>query len=412
MKIISLERKRILGWKNIFVIILVLILVSLFLVWVYFSDYKENNDQSLLQVYKNIKEDRKSTRTNLLTTNKVKDIKRKYKMLYKSKKLTDDSGNLRKDVFNSEFKEDKYIFDTIVTNYSPAFNYDPSCILDVSNQDINDFYKIRLNKIDQLMGNRINSNNVESFSKERNEILEEASKMQEPIKYSYAEGFKLAGDGIGIVTRVIIIIVGIVIAPLFSEDKQTKMNEIILSTKLGRNKLTFYRILTALLTTTIIYILGVIIFSIIIFSIFGIKGGNLYIQSGAGYWFSPYNITYLQQFIINIVIGYIACILMAFITMFITTFAKKVIYGVSFVSMFILAMMYFGVANNYYLDYYLLNFLPWNLVNYFNMYTTYYRYNLFGVQIDKIIFQPVVALIIILVAFVGILRRKKKIRYL
>lgn len=412
MKIIDLERKRILGMKNICIVTLVLIFILLFLIYIILSDYKENNKQSLLQVYENIKEDRKSTKTDLLTIDKVRDIKDKYKKVYKSKKLTDDDGNERKDVLNSELKEDKYIFRTIVANYSPISEYDPSHILDISNQQTNDFYKIRLDKIEQLIEDESRSNNLEVPPKEKTRILEDVSKMQKPLKYGYAEGYEVAGSIIGPFTKIIIIIVGIIIAPLFSEDKQTKMNEIILSTKFGKNKLTFYRILTGLLATTIIYLTGVTIFSIITFSIFGIQGGNLHIQGGAGYWFSPYNITYLQQFIINIVIGYIACILMAFITMFITTFAKKVTHGVIFTIIFTILMVVMELQKIHYLNYYFLNFLPWNLINYFNMYKTYYSYNLFGVQIDKIIFQPVVALIIILVAFVGILCRKKKTRYL
>ena len=109
------------------------------------------------------------------------------------------------------------------------------------------------------------------------------------------------------------IIVGFICAGIFADDFQTKADAVFFSTKYGRTKAVKTKILAGVVTTVMIYCMGIILLSVICFGIMGTSGMDTPYQMYQAY--SIYIMSYGQYYLLTVVCGFIASMLAASVSM-------------------------------------------------------------------------------------------------
>lgn len=225
-------------------------------------------------------------------------------------------------------------------------------------------------------------------------LASEGEKLNTPLQLGYTEGWKnLNNDMIDFVT-IVIFVIPFIILSVFAQDPKTKMRQLYITTKHGKKTLVKAKIITGFQVGSMIYITAVLIFSLSKLSILGFKGASLSIQSSVNYLFCPYNMTYLQQYLLNVTIGFMAMLVMVSTTLLFTAIVDQILSGAIFVTFFCVIMTMLP-NNNFQINHYFKNFLPYHMINFDSYYIHPEIYNISG----KIIPTYVLVILISLLAF-------------
>ncbi len=169
------------------------------------------------------------------------------------------------------------------------------------------FYNTR----NETVKNLINNNNDLTES-EKEYWIDKNDKINEPYEYGYALGWSLFGDT---AVMLIISILGICIAlaSVFANEYQAGTDAVILSTKYGKSKIIYAKIITSLIFATAVFTVNAMTALAIPLITIGADGANLPLQIMDTT--VPYSLTFLQATIITIVIAYIVMLGLVSITL-------------------------------------------------------------------------------------------------
>ena len=245
------------------------------------------------------------------------------------------------------------ITDFMISVMTPDSQYDFSILNQLSENNIQNFYDMYQKKMKMM------SEEYGKTSVQKKYLEKKYSKIKLPLNYAPFTSWDtmiMYGETYSIILA---IIVGFICAGIFADDFQTKADAVFFSAKYGRTKAVKTKIIAGMTTTTIIYWLGILLLSIICFSIMGISGINTPYQIREAY--SIYVMTYGQYYLLTVVCGYIASLLAASLSML--TAAKMHTIGVAVCIPFFLYCLlpFIGRALSGYTT--IFNLIPTVLVN-------------------------------------------------
>jgi len=136
--------------------------------------------------------------------------------------------------------------------------------------------------------------------------------ISEPYEYGYPLGWSTFGDTS---QMLILCILGICIAvaPMFSNEYQSGTDAVILSTRFGKSKVIYAKIISSVIFGTIVFVVDAAVALLLPLVTFGIGGGDLHLQIMDGY--CPYAFTFLQAVFILIGIAYLVMLGLLSITL-------------------------------------------------------------------------------------------------
>ena len=245
------------------------------------------------------------------------------------------------------------ITDFMISVMTPDSQYDFSILNQLSENNIQKFYDIYQKNMKMM------SEEYGKTSVQKKYLEKKYSKIKLPLNYAPFTSWDtmiMYGETYSIILA---IIVGFICAGIFADDFQTKADAVFFSAKYGRTKAVKTKIIAGMTTTTIIYWSGILLLSIICFSIMGISGINTPYQIREAY--SIYVMTYGQYYLLTVVCGYIASLLAASLSML--TAAKMHTIGVAVCIPFFLYCLlpFIGRALSGYTT--IFNLIPTVLVN-------------------------------------------------
>lgn len=144
-------------------------------------------------------------------------------------------------------------------------------------------------------------------------MAKQYAKISMPLQYQSKDSWDtmiMYAETYGIVLAVII---GFLASGIFAEEFQTRAEAIFFSTKYGRTKAVKTKIIAGILMTTLVYLIGMGILSLVSFGIMGISGFHTPYQLEQPY--SIYVMTYGRYYLLTLLCGYIASLLAASVTM-------------------------------------------------------------------------------------------------
>ena len=209
---------------------------------------------------------------------------------------------------------------------------------------------------------------------EKQYIISQYEELEAPFYFDYHDGWYQLLENAGFIPSLGVLILGFLLAGIFSNEFKWKADSVYFSTLLGRNKAISAKIKAGLILVTVLYWAAMLIYSLFTLCYFGFEGAGCVIQLRV--WKSLYNITMWQAWILALVCGYIGNLFLATLTMFISAKTKSSVIAVTtpFVIMFIPSFLQ-GMAD--WLDV-VVNMMPVTLLEFYQHLGTFNLITIFG----------------------------------
>ncbi len=276
-------------------------------------------------------------------------------------------------------------------------NYERKTLEELSNDEMSGFFQIRAKLIKE---NLVLDTKMGYTDEEIANFMDRAESLSN-LSMEYAEGWKALEKKMGNFVFLIVMIISVLVLPLFGRDPAVQMEELVRSSRYGKRQLDMARITAAYLTATVLYVCSMAIHFVIVMLPFGFDGASQPIQSNVRMFFSLYNITYLQQFLLNLFIGYVVMIFMISLVLVVTILLKNILAGASVIAIFIVMLMIFNQVYLYPVNHWFANFMPVKMTDFRHFYTGNELYRSFGLSISCMGWSVVVSLALSVIFLAG-----------
>ena len=209
------------------------------------------------------------------------------------------------------------IVDVISSAFSEYRNYDYFAANHVSVEDVGTVYERRIDVLKDWL-----DSGEETYTQgEKDFLIHQYETLDTPFYYEYADGWEALLQNISTVLLILALIIGFLIAGIFSDEFQTRADAIFFSSKLGRGRAILSKIAAGLLTATVFYFVFTLLYTCIVLAVLGADGAGCPIQLDM--WRSSYNITYFQAYLFIVTGGYIAVLLSSVLAMLVSALSHS-----------------------------------------------------------------------------------------
>jgi hypothetical protein len=170
----------------------------------------------------------------------------------------------------------------------------------------------------------------DSYSKQEQEFLiRKYETLKTPLFYDYYEGWKalLCSAYLNTLLIIVVLIIGFLVAGIFSDEFLLKADAIFFSTKFGRSKAVGAKIGAGFLVITAIYWVFMFLYSGIVLGILGFQGAKCAIQ--VNIWDTFYNLNFIQYYWLVMWAGYVGCLCIISISMFVSVKTHSAVLAIS-----------------------------------------------------------------------------------
>ena len=269
-------------------------------------------------------------------------------------------------------------------------NYERKTLEELSDNEMERFFQIRAETIHE----NLVLDTQKGYTDEEIADFIDRAKSLSALSMGYAEGWKALAEKMGNFALLIVIIISVLVLPLFGRDPAVQMEELVRSSRYGKRQLDMARITAAYLTATVLYVCSMAIYFIIVMLPFGFDGAGRPIQSNIRTFYSLYNITYLQQFLLNLFRGYVVLIFMVSLVLIVTILLKNILAGASVIAIFLVMLVIFNQVYLYSVNHWFANFMPVRMTDFRQFYTGNELYRIFGFSISCMSWSIIVSLIL------------------
>ncbi len=170
---------------------------------------------------------------------------------------------------------------------------------------------------------------------EKQWLIEQYEALETPMYYTYFEGWRQVTNNANWVTMICSMILGYLVAGIFSNEFKWKADSIYYSSVLGRTTNTKAKILAGFLLVTVVYWATMLAYSLYMLCYLGFEGWNCPVQLDR--WKCFYNITYLEKYLLVALGGYLGNLFSSFLVMWISSKTKTTLVAVTvpFISIFL-----------------------------------------------------------------------------
>lgn len=266
-----------------------------------------------------------------LTDKELRNSLKVFTGITNDKSNFDSTGNLMINDSESIKMFNKYsdLANLVIRAYSPMYSFNPDIL---NHLDLNDI------TVQSIFVNR--ENNIKTINPDFSDKLKE----QKYIDFGYSLGWQTLLNDLPYIQIYSMIISLIIAALIFFVEKKCNMNMILRTLITKESKINFIKAITVLIMNSTIYFSIVLIYSALIWSVFGLEGWNMKIQTSYLFWLSPLNINYFQAYVVNVLIGYLAVLVVTFFTSLLVKINEKKYIGELLSILFIFIPFMF---NNY-----------------------------------------------------------------
>lgn len=268
---------------------------------------------------------------------KLQELKNRYKgplseevlqeVIEQNKNMKENSANRDDALQKSQSFSD--IRDMITLAFGEFGGYDYDIADNISTEEVKNFYQRRITGLEEYL----NSEKMKGAftDEEKTYLINQYKQTETPLHYEYADGWKALLDSQYLPTlmMLVVVLIGFMVAGIFSDEFQYKADAIFFSAKLGRNKAIVSKIGAGFIVTTGMYWVSMFIYSAIILITLGFGGADCQIQTGFSNWSSIYNLTYWQDYIFTMVGGYIGMLFILTLAMFISAKCRSTVLAIT-----------------------------------------------------------------------------------
>jgi hypothetical protein len=252
---------------------------------------------------------------------KLNKVIEKYRLVYEDKDNF-ENGVIKRDVYLSELEKYHKLNNMLkmIAEKPSQAKYDNPIILDVNKNIGKEFYDLRIKVIVDNMKKEVEGKKYSDQSQYY--ILDKQQSLKTPFYFDYHDGWQVALGLFRIVVMMITIAICFCITQIFTYDHENKVDKLMYVTVKGRKEVINRRIQAAFIYATTIYFIMILIYSVLIFILYGLRGYNVPLQ--VIHFLSPYSLNLLQAYFLCMMIGYIACVMMVSFVIFLALMFKNI----------------------------------------------------------------------------------------
>ncbi len=257
-------------------------------------------------------------------------------------------------------------------------------------EDAAGFYEV----INQTVQNQINGRTLLSEG-EKTKHFEMLSRVETPYYNDYFQGFLTFARLLQVVALIMMIAMAISISPIFSNEYQTKMDQLLLTSKYGKSKAIAAKLFTGFSFTLALAMITLFGLLLSLQVLHGFRGADVAIQ--AMDVFSTYPLTMLQASLIAILVVISTTLLFVICIMLFSAWIKSafLVVTMSFLLLFMPGLINISAKNR--LLYQLLQLFPAKATMFSNIFSEYFF------EIPGIILTPPVFYVIFSILMASLL---------
>lgn len=297
-----------------------------------------------------------------MSEQKIREVIQHYQsIMHQSKNY--ENGELKASVYQNEWKPfvkfERYIHSTYSTSFVERADSTKDMMDYLDEESIQKFYEERLVRISEMI--RSNSASKQTCQA----LMQMQNQISIPFWFNYHDGWQVAIGLLRLIVLTIAATLTVIVVPIFTYDYQCGMDQLIYSTAIGRKKYFKVKYGITFLVTTFVYGSVIILYSLIVFSLYGFTGYEVPFQLMQ--WQSPYALNALQAYGVCVMMGYVSCLIYVSIINFISIMFKKMSMSFIFGWLFLLLPLFIGLSN--YTEMSIIqafySILPTHLMNYY-----------------------------------------------
>lgn len=153
---------------------------------------------------------------------------------------------------------------------------------------------------------------------EKEFLIEQYEALETPFQYDYFRGWESLLSYIGGVVMFVALTMGFVVTGIFAGEFAYRADSVFYVSYHGRKKAVMVKLEAAVILTTLVYWITVLLYSAVVLGVLGADGAGLPIQvSGAmSKWKVFYRFTYGQLYLLTVLGGYVGVMFTMLLTMF------------------------------------------------------------------------------------------------
>ncbi|HIR75452.1 MAG TPA: ABC transporter permease subunit [Candidatus Choladousia intestinipullorum] len=203
----------------------------------------------------------------------------------------------------------------LVYSYGSFNDYDYYLPDSLSPDAAGDFYSNRLKNLKEWL----DTDAEDQFSEEEKEyLIQTYEALETPLYYDYQAGWKSLFRYAPSILMIVTLLLSFLCAGIFSGEFQQRSGAVFYSSRYGRGKAVAAKIKAGLIIITMVYWGVILLYTGLVLGILGADGANCLIQSDAAGWKSIYNITNWQEYLLVVLGGYLGCVFMLLLTMWVS----------------------------------------------------------------------------------------------
>ncbi len=239
-------------------------------------------------------------------------------------------------------------FGDIRTMINSAFGefraYDYFRIDSVTGEEVGNLYENRIRNVKTWLSSDEAKNLYTDAEKEY--IIDSYETLETPFYYEPYDGWKAAIEYVITVIMITMLVLSFFVSGIFSSEFQWKADSIFFSTKYGRTRGTLSKIAAGIIVVTVVYWTMILLYSLIVFGVYGTGGANCVIQTSLGGWKSLYHMTFLQEYLIVIVGGYVGTLFILLLSMLVSAKTRATVLAITIPFIMIFIQSFFGEFPN------------------------------------------------------------------
>lgn len=201
--------------------------------------------------------------------------------------------------------------------------------------------------------------------------------METPLYYEYNDGWDTLIYYAPTLVMFLLFVIIFLVSGIFPSEHRLKANAIFFSTKLGRGKAVRAKLLSGLVTTTVIYWAAIAVYTIVGLALLGADGAGGAFQLLK--WKAFYNLTIGQAYALSTVGGYVGILFLALLAMIVSALTRSQVVAVIVPYVLVLAANFANsILSNWEVLPSILGLLPDQLLQVAQVLDDFNLYTLFG----------------------------------
>lgn len=215
-----------------------------------------------------------------------------------------------------------------IFSYSPGYQEVDETVVDrLTPADAASFYDNRTRLLKDGLCEEDTALSRMFSERQKQFLIARYESLKTPFYYDYVEGWQEMLQTSNVPILCMALVLSFLVAGIFANEFRWKADAVYFSSRHGRDKATVSKILACFLLVSVLYWLGILIYTLSTLCWLGFDGGNCPIQ--ISFWKSIYHLTYQQAYLLAVAAGYVGNLFAAFAAMWISAKTRSSVVAVS-----------------------------------------------------------------------------------